>query len=210
MVIYPLDPLNFKQGNYYVKAYTLWMLNFDPDYFFTRNIAIGEAVDKELLTHFSYDTDKTAKDQVIKAKIQYKNADKVAYANKTVNWKVISSYEVVDKGKGTTDQNGVLTLNISPKKSEAIKQGQLVTDITVADKQTLSSTFEIKPSAGENDIQFFPEGGELILGVPTQVAFKAAKFQRLGCGFNRNHYRSGRQPDRPPLLPAMPVWVFFT
>jgi len=178
----PLDPLNFKQGNYYVRAYTVWMLNFDPDYFFTKNIAIGEAVDKELLTHFSYDTEKTAKDQVIKARIQYKNADKVAYANKTVNWKLISSYDVVDKGKGTTDQNGVLTLNISPRKSEAIKNGQLVTDITVADKETLSASFDIKPSTGENDIQFFPEGGDLILGVPTQVAFKAVNSKGLGVG----------------------------
>jgi hypothetical protein len=178
----PLDPLNFKQGNYYVRAYTLWMLNFDPDYFFTKNIAIGEAVDKELLTHFNYDTDKTGKEQVIKARIQYKNADKVAYANKPVNWKVISSYEVVDKGKGTTDQNGVLTLNISPRKSEAIKKGQLITDITVADKNILSSSFEIKPSTGENDIQFFPEGGEIILGVPTQIAFKAVNSKGLGVG----------------------------
>jgi hypothetical protein len=176
----PLDPLNFKQGNYYIRAYTQWMLNFDPDYFFSKNIAIGEAVDKELLTHFSYDTDKSAKEQVIKARIQYKNADKVAYANKTVNWKVISNYEVVDKGKGTTDQNGFLNLSISPKKNEAIKNGQLVTDIIMADKQSLTANFDLKPSTGENDIQFFPEGGEIILGVPTQVAFKAMNSKGLG------------------------------
>ena len=178
----PLDPINFKQGNYYVRAYTLWMLNFDPEYFFTKTIPVGVAVDKELLTHFTYDTDKSTKDQAIKARIQYKNADKVAYANKTVNWKVISAYDVVDKGKGTTDQNGVLSLNISTKKNEPIKKGELITDITVADKETLSSSFELKPSYGDNDIQFFPEGGEVVLGIPTQVAFKAINPKGLGIG----------------------------
>lgn len=38
----PLNMNNYKQGNYYVRAYTLWMLNFDPDYFFSKNILIGK------------------------------------------------------------------------------------------------------------------------------------------------------------------------
>lgn len=176
----PINPLNFKQGNYYVRAYTVWMLNFDQDYFFTKTIQIGEAVDKELLTHFSYTSQNSDKEQVINARIQYKNAEKIAYANKTVNWKVISDYEVVSKGKGTTDQNGVLNISIAPKKNQVIKNGNLVTDITVADKENLSSSFSLKPAIGSNDVQFFPEGGDIILGIPTQVAFKAVNPKGLG------------------------------
>jgi hypothetical protein len=177
----PLNPLNFKQGNYYVRAYTVWMMNFDPDYFFTKNIAIGEAVDKQLLTHFSYTTSTSNKDQqLINARVQYKNPDKIAYANKTVNWKVISDYDVILKGKATTDQNGVLNINISPKKNQIITNGTLVTDISVADKENLHASFELKPKTGENDLQFFPEGGELIAGIPAQVGFKALKPDGLG------------------------------
>ena len=182
----PLDPLHFKQGNYYIRAYTLWMLNFDPDYFFTKTIPIGQAVDKELLTHISYETDKSAKDQVIKARIQYKNGDKVAYANKTVNWSVISNYDVVAKGKGTTDQNGFLNLSISARKNEIIKNGQLITAIAVADKETANASFELKPAIGDNDVQFFPEGGDLILGIPTQVAFKAVNPKGMGVSLTGN------------------------
>jgi hypothetical protein len=177
----PLDPLNFKQGNYYVRAYTVWMLNFDPAYFFTKNIPIGEAVDKQLLTHFTYTSATSTKDQqVINARIQYKNPDKLPYANKTVNWRVMSDYDVILKGKGTTDQNGVLNLNLSPKKNQVIKTGNLITDINTGDKESLTSTFELKPKSGDNDIQFFPEGGELISGIPTQVAFKAVNPNGLG------------------------------
>jgi hypothetical protein len=176
----PIDPINFKQGNYYVRAYTLWMLNFDSDYFFTKTIPIGAAVDKELLTHFSYETSNADKGQLINARIEYKNADKQPYANKTVNWKVISSFEEVSKGKGTTDQNGILNVSISPRKNQVIKKGDLLTEMVVADKETLNSSFKFEPIETVNDIQFFPEGGEVILGIPTQVAFKAVNAKGLG------------------------------
>jgi hypothetical protein len=32
----PLNMKSFKQGNYYVRAYTLWMLNFSEEYLFTK------------------------------------------------------------------------------------------------------------------------------------------------------------------------------
>lgn len=177
----PLDPQNYKQGNYYVRAYTVWMINYDPDYFFTKTIPIGEAVDKQLVTHFTYTAVTSNKDQqVINARVQFKNPDKIAYANKTVNWKVISDFDMILKGRGTTDQNGVLNLTISPKKNQNIKNGTLLTDINASDKENLSASFELKPKTGNNDVQFFPESGELIAGIPTQVAFKAINPNGLG------------------------------
>ncbi|MGY0040104.1 hypothetical protein [Pedobacter sp. NJ-S-72] len=71
-----LDMVNFKQGNYYVRAYTTWMLNSSIDYFFTKTILIGEAIDKKLITHLTYNNVQTDKSQVINAQIQFKNLDK--------------------------------------------------------------------------------------------------------------------------------------
>jgi hypothetical protein len=176
----PVDPVNFKQGNYYIRAYTQWMINFDPDYFFSKTIPIGQAVDKELLTYFTYKTTQNEKGQVISARIQYKNMDNIPYANKTVNWRVESSYDVVSKGKGTTDKNGFLDVVITPKKNVVITKGTLITDINTADKDLIKSVFTLKPKAGENDIQFFPEGGKMIKGIPSQIAFKALKPDGLG------------------------------
>ena len=176
----PIDPINFKQGNYYVRAYTLWMINFNPNYFFSKTIPIGQAIDKELLTYFTYTTTQDDKGQTISAKIQYKNADNIPYANKSVTWRVESDYDVVSKGKGTTDQNGILNVSISPKKNVVITKGTLITDLNTVDKDLLSSVFPLKPKAGENDLQFFPEGGDIIKGIPTQVAFKAVKPNGLG------------------------------
>jgi len=177
---FEIDMTNFKQGNYYVRAYTLWMLNSSPDYFFTKTIPIGEAIDKKMITHLSYNTKQTDKEQTIEAEIQYKNLDKIVMAGKTVNWSVTSNYEVVSKGKGITDKNGVLKISISPRKSQFITKGDLVTELVSTKEDIFTTSFTLKPKVGNNDIQFFPEGGELIKGIPTQVAFKAIKPNGLG------------------------------
>ncbi|HEY0176996.1 MAG TPA: carboxypeptidase regulatory-like domain-containing protein, partial [Pedobacter sp.] len=175
-----LDMINFKQDNYYVRAYTVWMFNSSPDYFFTKTIPIGEAIDKKLITHLSYNNTQTDKSQTIDAQIQFKNMDKIPVSGKSVSWSVTSNYEVVSKGKGVTDQNGILKLSISPKKSEFITKGDLVTELNMGNQEVLTSSFVLKPKVGNNDVQFFPEGGELIKGVPTQVAFKAIRQNGLG------------------------------
>jgi hypothetical protein len=176
----PLSPGNYKQGNYYVRAYTLWMLNFSDDYFFSKTIAIGEAIDKQLNTHFSYKTTETDKSQVIDAVIQFKNADNVVQTNKIVNWRVLSNYDILTKGKGTTDQNGFLRIKIDPKK-EKIKNGELIADINITDKDILTSTFKLKPSTpAAYDVQFFPEGGDIITGIASRIGFKAINANGAG------------------------------
>jgi hypothetical protein len=179
----PLDLTLYKQGNYHVKAYTVWMLNFPQDYFFSKTITIGDAVDKRVITNIKYNTVQSDKAQTITARIQFKNEDKIAFANKVVNWRLISSYDVVAKGKGTTDQNGFLNVEINAKKEDFIKTGELITDLVAGDKEILTTAFTIKPQSGNNDLQFFPEGGELYIGLPSQVAFKALKPNGLGAEF---------------------------
>jgi hypothetical protein len=176
----PLNMLNYKQGNYYVRAYTLWMLNFSDAYFFTKNIPLGEAIDKQLITNITYLNEQSDKNIKTTAKIQFRDLNKKAYANKTVNWKVISNYDEFSKGKGTTDQNGVLNVVVTSKGGEPITIGNIITDITINDKETANAVFNLKQVVNDADFQFFPEGGELIQGIPNQIGFKALKASGLG------------------------------
>lgn len=177
-----LDMTNFKQGNYYVRAYTQWMYNANSSYFFHKTLPIGEAIDKKLITHFKYKADQSDKGQTIDAQVQYKNLDKIVMAGKNVSWTLTSNYEVVARGRGVTDQNGVLKISVPAKKGQVITQADLVTDLKITETESASNTFVLKPKPVVNDIQFFPEGGELIAGVPTQMAFKAINAAGLGIG----------------------------
>jgi hypothetical protein len=182
----PLNMDLFKQGNYYVKAYTVWMLNFPQDYFFTKTITVGDAIDKKLYTNIKYNTTQSDKAQTITARVQFRNAEKVPLSSKVVNWRMVSSYDIVAKGRGTTDQNGFLNVEISSKKDNFIKNGELLTDLVLADKEVLSSSFNIKPLVGSIDLQFFPEGGEMYVGLPSQVAIKAVQPNGLGIDYTGN------------------------
>lgn len=176
----PLNMRNFKQGNYYVRAYTLWMLNFGEEYFFTKNILIGEAIDKEVITNISFTNETVDKNVKTTAKIQFKDINKKAYANKAVTWSVLSNGDVFTKGKGTTDQNGFLNISVSSKDGELITKGNIIATINTSEKQNTNLVFDLKQSTNAIDLQFFPEGGNLIMGIPNQVAFKVLGTNGLG------------------------------
>ncbi len=169
----PLNMQNFKQGNYYIRAYTQWMLNFSEDYHFTKNIPIGEAIDKDLITNITYSNEEVDKSFKTIARIQFKDLNKKAHANKVVNWSVLSNYDVVTKGKGTTDQNGFLTITVNSKAGELITKGNIITTINTSEKEIANAIFDLKQSTNAIDFQFFPEGGSLIAGIPNQIGFKA-------------------------------------
>ncbi len=175
-----LNMQNYKQGNYHVRAYTLWMLNFSDAYFFTKNITIGEAIDKQLLTHIAFTNEQSDKNIKTTAKIQFKDTSKKPYGNKTVNWKIISNYDVYTKGKGVTDQNGFLTIVVNSKNNEPITKGSIFTDLSINEKETVSANFNLKQEVNTVDVQFFPEGGQLISEIPNQVGFKAVAPSGLG------------------------------
>lgn len=175
-----LNMQNYKQGNYRVRAYTLWMLNFSDAYFFTKNITIGEAIDKQLLTHIAFTNEQSDKNIKTTAKIQFKDTSKKPYANKTVNWKIISNYDIYSKGKGVTDQNGFLNIIVNSKNNEPIIKGSILTDLSINEKETVSANFNLKQEINTVDLQFFPEGGQLICEIPNQVGFKAIASSGLG------------------------------
>jgi len=179
---FPLDQVNYKQGNYHIRAYTMWMLNFDNPAYFNKTFYVGEAIDKEVKTHVTYKNTSTDKQEKIDARVQFKDANNKPYANKNVSWQVVTSYTVIAKGRGTTDANGYLTIAMSAnqKAEYQLKKGELITSINTTDKDVVSNSFTLANAILSKDFQFFPEGGNLIAGLVNKVAFKAIKSDGLG------------------------------
>lgn len=178
----PIAMNEFVQGNYYVRAYTLWMLNFDAEFYFYKNIPIGEAIDKRLLTNISFNNAESNQDIKTTARIQFKDLSKKPFANRTVNWQIYNDYDEYAKGKTTTDANGFATITVSSKNGKLLKNGNIVANITVSEKETVPVSFGLHQSLSNIDFQLFAEGGNLLLGIPNQVAFKAVKNDGLSIG----------------------------
>jgi len=176
----PISPFSYKQENYHIRAYTKWMLNFNSDYFFTKSLPIGNSINKDLSTHITFARTATDKNVKVTAKVEFKDEDNRPLANRKVNWEVIVDYDRISRGKGETNANGLLNIEFGSSKNVDLKTGQLLVTIDAGNNKTLKAAFPLTTAALENDIQFFPEGGELIAELPSQVAFKAIRSDGLG------------------------------
>lgn len=175
----PLPSVDFKQGNYHLRAYTAWMRNSDPDYFFNKNLIIANPIDNPVNTNISFNTVAATGSLKINAGITYQEPGELALANKKVNWVVNVNGDEIAKGKGTTDANGVLNVSLSGTPA-ALQNATLITVIDLGNRKESTKTFSLKKAAINRDVQFFPEGGELTVGIRSKIAFKAVNNNGLG------------------------------
>lgn len=179
----PLLQTNYAQGNYYIRAYTRWMMNFDPAYFFTKNIPVGNGIDKELSTNISLSGNSDAKSASVNARILFKDENGSPLTRRRVSWRVVYDYDDIEKGRVNTDDQGFAVINISSEKKKELTAGQLVTVISLDGKQNISRSFSLQNAlTAPPDVQFFPEGGDLVAGINSVVAFKAIASNGLGIG----------------------------
>jgi len=170
----------FKQGSYHLVAYTNWMRNFDPAYFFNKVISVGNVIDKELITSVSISSSTKNNISKVTARIVYRDQNGLAYANKKVNWRVEPDDDKEIKGARMTDASGVVEISFTTPKIGAVSAVPLITNIELGNRKLLGASFSLKQLEKEKDVQFFPEGGELISDLRMVVAFKAIKPDGLG------------------------------
>ena len=186
----PLSQYSYTKGNYHIIAYTNWMNNNDPAYFFSKTITIGDAINNKLSTQINLTGSFTGKQQKILAQVSFKNDQGSPLANKRVNWTVEKDGETVIKGKGIlTDKSGLAKIDIINTKNIELGQAYLITAIDAGARKDISSRFPLNSAAAPNDIQFFPEGGALLAGIPTKIAFKALQPDGFGHRVKRRYYR---------------------
>jgi len=164
----------YKQDNYHLRAYTNWMRNDDPAYFFNKTIAVG-ALNKQMISTVAFSGSATDKSAKVSAKVAFKNPAGVPYANKKVSWQVGNFDNTLAKGKNTTNANGVLDINFTTNKPEELATSTLTAEIAVADGKTFTVNFPTNHAVNQPDIQFFPEGGQMLNGVRGRVAVKAIR-----------------------------------
>lgn len=176
-----LTPTAYKQGNYHLRAYTGWMRNFDTDYFYHKNIAIGNIIQTNINAYITYNTTNVGGKPKISASITYRQPGEPQLASKKVSWSITNpAGDEISKGKGTTDQNGVVTMVLNENATASLKNTTLTASIDLGNRKESLNKFPLNAAIAQRDVQFFPEGGELTLGVRSKVAFKAIGANGLG------------------------------
>ncbi len=167
-----LDPQFISQDNYRFRAYTRWMTNFDNAYFFNKIVPIGDAINKKLGAEINFTPEGASK---TKATLQFRDREGNLLSKRKLSWEAIDGWDPFDKGKAETDDMGRVQINLNIKDKTYTQKGRLIVKIEGSNKSdpTLVGSYALQHALWDADVQFFPEGGDLLSGVAKKLAFKA-------------------------------------
>ncbi len=166
--------LTTPEGTYTLRAYTRWMENAGPDYFFRKLIPIGNRIDDRVVPTVTYSREE---DREVLATVQLKNMNGDPLPSQRL------TYTLYANGKSRkqivrTDDHGQLLIRF-PAPSVADSKNRIHLDVNEPGLVYETSLF-LPTFSNDFDVQFFPESGHLLsLGEQT-VAFKAIAAGGLG------------------------------
>ena len=164
-----LNENDYKPGSYTLRAYTNWMRNWGEKDFFFKRFYITGLEKNRLFVSTIFKISQTNKPDTIDAKLKFSYTDKSPFALKTIDMQVFNGNNSFYKQKLHTDLEGKTQLNFNapqkPYKLAIVARSELVPEVTII-PVALNNPDNI-------DIQFMPEGGELVAGIPAHIGFKA-------------------------------------
>lgn len=173
-------PDTLTEGNYRIRAYTQWMRNAGPEFFFDKTIKIGNSWANRVFTNTRYTYSKENTAEKVSASIKFTDKKGLPYANTDVSYEIQLNFRNLAKGKATTDSQGEINISYLNTQPALYKSGKILATITLPSKQKITKSIPIKATSNAVDVQFFPEGGNLIESLPNKVALKAVNAAGLG------------------------------
>jgi hypothetical protein len=164
-----LNEKDFNTGNYTLRAYTNWMRNFGEDCFFFSSFYITGIDETHWFVNTNFKASTINNDKKVEANLVLIDVNKVPYAGKPVKLKLMDGAKHLYKQTMQTDIKGALNFNF-----EFPAQASNINLIAEGDSGRKSVTIPVILNRSENaDVQFLPEGGELVAGLPAHIGFKA-------------------------------------
>jgi len=169
-----------KEGSYRIRAYTQWMRNAGPEYFFDRTFTVGDLLSHNIVTKADYGYKDESGKPVLTAVLNYTDDQGKPLANRDVRYNIMIGKKAVWSQNVKTDQLGNVPVKISNDKHADLSGSYIHTSIQGTDKYPVIRDFPIKAGLLQTDVQFFPESGSLVNGIASRVAFKAVGIDGLG------------------------------
>lgn len=163
--VFPL-PATLPAGDYYLRGYSSWMRNWVPDFFYYRNIKVGNSIANDILSEV---VERPSASEKGTMKVRFFQGGGDPYGGGNVTY-TIRSGDRIFEGRGVTDDDGVLEI------ADRDFSGDLVrVDVKFENESMEYETSFHFDNVSKDDysVSFFPEGGDLLSGVFQQVAFKA-------------------------------------
>ncbi len=167
------DDKLFTEGSYTLRAYTNWQLNFGEDYIFKKDIYIS-ALSGSTLVKATFKLENGVEKDKVSASLYFAGLNRAPMRLKDMQLKIMNGKHNLFKNNATTDMSGSLDVNFDLADKTAIKNLSIQVQELGKGTDTAKLSIPVILNRAENtDVQYLPEGGNLVAGILTKVGFKA-------------------------------------
>jgi hypothetical protein len=181
----PLNADDIAEGNYTLRAYTNWMRNFGEDAIFSKPVYVTAGGLDTRLFNVGFGYSKQVGRDSIKVVITMRGLDGQPTLLQDAVFRVTDGHSLLTRTKANTKMDGKLGLNFSLADKYTTKN-LFISEQDVAKKGTVP-VYNIPVVLNRpeyTDLQFMPEGGQLVAALPVLVGFKAIGESGEGVAIN--------------------------
>jgi protocatechuate 3,4-dioxygenase beta subunit len=168
----PLDPAYVHEGTYTIRAYTNWQRNFGDDYFFKQSFYINNQGDNTWLVNVKPSVENTNGKDDVKLNLKFTSLDDKTAGLRDMQLKVMNGKKVLLRNSAQTAADGTMDIDFTLPPQTVLKNLNIIAQDKLDKTKTVLIPVQVNRTQ-DVDIQFMPEGGPMVAGIPTHVGFKA-------------------------------------
>lgn len=180
---FPLDPF-LPSGRYTLRAYTYWMQNFDEAFYFQKEIVVGNRKPGKVWHEVVWDTTSSG-DWLMS--VRFLSGNGTPFPQLFLDSRHYCGQREVEHLVTRTDATGRMQLRLKQQDSITAVRFMFQDNKPFEYRWIVNVPVHLFPDA--TDVQFFPEGGNLLAGVTSRVGFKAVGTDGLGVDISGEVFR---------------------
>jgi alpha-2-macroglobulin-like protein len=159
-------------GIYRIRAFTTWMQNEKESKYFVKDITLQKVIAPRVLMKLDFPKKGYGPGDEVTAEYSIRNLNDQPIRNYEAKFSVSIAGKVIETTKFQTDHEGRAKIKFNLPRDLSSNDG-LLNILINYDSYTESISRSIPIVLNRIDLQFMPEGGTLVEGLPTFIAFKA-------------------------------------
>ncbi|WP_311949835.1 hypothetical protein [Mucilaginibacter terrae] len=176
-----LNPDDMPQGGYTLKAYTNWMRNFGEEIIYQKHFYVANPNADNWLINYNANAAKLNGKENVKLKLNINQLDNDPVRVREMQLRLTDGKRTLLKSDVQTDVAGLLDVNFDlPEKANAKNLSVSLKDMRKGAGNRVLNMPLLLNRPQNIDVQFMPEGGNLVAGLAAHVAFKAVSEDGLG------------------------------
>ncbi|UII24201.1 MG2 domain-containing protein [Fulvivirga ligni] len=166
-------------GIYTLKAYTKWMKNFGEEMVFSKKLQVQHIITPRLLLKLDFEKEAYGPGDMVRAELKVSNLKNEKVSNAEIKYTISLNGSKHLDSTAYTDQDGEANITFQLPDGLSSNDGLFNAIVrTEGIEESISRSIPIV--LNKVTVQFFPEGGDMVVNQPTKMGFKALNEMNKG------------------------------